>query len=173
MRIIGTFGFIPPERLKMWLRGPRGRTMRGVYEDVGRKMREVVARRWFEEEALIDAWSLGGESRSASGADNIVTLYMLATSNHPYEKDVQEPETLAMVPTPSRRMSVRESWAAFRSTVGESYRLGNTVLRNDGPRMKALYDACSSGVSLQLGHELIADELVVLCRSVEELERPG
>lgn len=76
-----------------------------------------------------------------------VTLYILATSSHPYDKDPQEPETLAMVPMPSRQATVQQSWAAFRSTVGESYRLGNTALRTEGPRIKFLYDRCSSSVS--------------------------
>lgn len=66
---IGTASYIPPERLKAWLRPPQ--KLRGLAEDLpairakdGQKAvsrRERLARKWFIEETNIDSWSLGGE----------------------------------------------------------------------------------------------------------------
>lgn len=65
--IVGTTAYVPPERLKRWLR-PRG-GLRGMVEDVPRKRdahgrlltrREVIAEGWFAEETKIDSWALGG-----------------------------------------------------------------------------------------------------------------
>jgi len=66
---IGTASYIPPERLKMWLRPPpklRGwgedlPAIRGVDGKKGMSRRERLAYMWFAEEKNIDSWSLGGK----------------------------------------------------------------------------------------------------------------
>lgn len=66
---IGTASYIPPERLKMWLRPPQ--KLNGWAEDLpsvrakdgkkGMSRRERLAHMWLDEEKNIDSWSLGGE----------------------------------------------------------------------------------------------------------------
>jgi hypothetical protein len=68
---IGTSSFMPPERIKMWLRPPG--TLKGMFEDLpavrGKDGKTAMTRRqrlaymWLNEEKNIDSWGLGGEQQ--------------------------------------------------------------------------------------------------------------
>lgn len=149
---IGTASYIPPERLKAWCR--KGQGLSGHAEDVGTSRkdgltrREKIARQWFTDEILLDAWALGGESKPGAGrrvADVPVTLYTAAFGEHPYEGEPAGPTR----PTQQTKAQARsytqvkgkKSWASFRQMEGEARSIGTS--REDSEATTRYYELLS------------------------------
>lgn len=84
-------------------------------------------------------------------ADLGVILFILTAGCHPYDVDngaSQQPDTRSVAPP-----SGKSTWQSFRSSVGQSYRLGSSALGSsvDVSRLLALRDAsCSDQVGFLL-----------------------
>ncbi|KAL7419039.1 40s ribosomal protein L44e [Cryptotrichosporon argae] len=96
----GTMQYVPPERLKAWLRPQSVRSFGECLSPARR--RAHAARSWLDEDIKGDIWALG------------VVLYMTGQGVHPYEQFHDIPRATTVSSTTSK-----DGWAEFWQSRGE------------------------------------------------------